>query len=316
MAEKKIIAVVGATGAQGGGLVRAIMNDKNGPFTARAITRDVNSDKAKLLSKLGAEVVAADVNEVESLKRAFKGAHGVYCVTFFWADFSPENEKAQATNMARAAKDAGVQHAIWSTFEDTRKWIPLTDNRMPTLMGKYKVAHFDAKSEVDHVFTDLGVPTTFLLTSFYWENLIHFGAGPRKGPDGKLALTYPMGDKKLPGMTSEDIGKCALGIFKRGREFIGKTVGIAGEHLTGTQMAAALTKALGQEVRYNEVPPEVYRSFGFPGAEDMGNMFQFKRDFEQVYTGARSIEVSRALNPALQTFESWLKTNAGRIPLE
>jgi len=316
MAEKKIIAVVGATGAQGGGLVRAIMNDKNGPFTARAITRDVNSDKAKLLSKLGAEVVAADVNEVESLKRAFKGAHGVYCVTFFWADFSPENEKAQATNMARAAKDAGVQHAIWSTFEDTRKWIPLTDNRMPTLMGKYKVAHFDAKSEVDHVFTDLGVPTTFLLTSFYWENLIHFGAGPRKGPDGKLALTYPMGDKKLPGMTSEDIGKCALGIFKRGREFIGKTVGIAGEHLTGTQMAAALTKALGQEVRYNEVPAEVYRSFGFPGAEDMGNMFQFKRDFEQVYTGARSIEVSRALNPALQTFESWLKTNAGRIPLE
>jgi uncharacterized protein YbjT (DUF2867 family) len=316
MAEKKIIAVVGATGAQGGGLVRAIMNDKNGPFTARAITRDVNSDKAKLLSKLGAEVVAADVNEVESLKRAFKGAHGVYCVTFFWADFSPENEKAQATNMARAAKDAGVQHAIWSTFEDTRKWIPLTDNRMPTLMGKYKVAHFDAKSEVDHVFTDLGVPTTFLLTSFYWENLIYFGAGPRKGPDGKLALTYPMGDKKLPGMTSEDIGKCALGIFKRGREFIGKTVGIAGEHLTGTQMAAALTKALGQEVRYNEVPAEVYRSFGFPGAEDMGNMFQFKRDFEQVYTGARSIEVSRALNPALQTFESWLKTNAGRIPLE
>ncbi len=316
MAEKKIIAVVGATGAQGGGLVRAILSDPQGGFAARAITRDVTSAKAQDLAKLGAEVVTADVNDVESLKRAFKGAYGVFCVTFFWADFSPENEIAQATNMARAAKDAGVRHAIWSTFEDTRKFIPLTDNRMPTLMGRYKVAHFDAKSEANHVFTDLGVPTTFLLTSFYWENLIYFGAGPRKGPDGKLAITYPMGDKKLPGIASEDIGKCVYGIFKRGQEFIGKTVGVAGEHLNGAQMAAALTKALKQEVRYNDVPPDMYRSFGFPGAEDMGNMFQFKRDFEHDYTGARSVAVSRSLNPTLQTFERWLMSNANRIPLE
>jgi len=316
MADKKIIAVVGATGAQGGGVVRAILNDPNGGFAARAITRDVHSDKAKALAKLGAEVVAADVDDEESLKRAFKGAYGAYCVTFFWAHMSAEKEFAEAASMARAAKAAGVQHAIWSTFEDTRKWIPLNDNRMPTLMGKYKVAHFDAKSEANKVFSDLGVPTTFLLTSFYWENLIYFGAGPKKGPDGKLALTYPMGDKKLPGIASEDIGKCAYGIFKRGREFIGKTVGIAGEHLTGAQMAGALTRALGQEVRYNDVPPDVYRSFGFPGAEDMGNMFQFKRDFESAYCGARSLEVSRSLNPSLQTFEKWLVQNKGRIPLE
>ena len=96
-----------------------------------------------------------------------------------------------------------------------------------------------------------------------------------------------MDDKKLPGIAVEDIGKCAYGIFKRGREFIGKTVGIAGEHLTGAQMAAALTQALGQEVRYNNVPPEVYRSFGFPGADDLGNMFQFKRDFNDYFVGAR-----------------------------
>jgi uncharacterized protein YbjT (DUF2867 family) len=316
MAEKKIIAVVGATGAQGGGLVRAIMNDPNGPFTARALTRDINSDKAKLLSKLGAEVVAADIDDEESLKRAFAGAYGVYCVTFFWAHFSPEKERAQAAAMARAAKAAGVQHAIWSTFEDTRKWVPLSDMRMPTLMGKYKVAHFDAKSEADQVFRNLGVPTTFLLTSYYWDNLIHFGAGPKRGPDGTLAITFPMGDKKLPGIASEDIGRCAYGIFKKGREYFGKTVGIAGEHLTGRQMAAALTRALGQEVRYNDVPADVYRSFGFPGAEDMGNMFQFKRDFEHDYCAARSLEVSRALNPELQTFEVWLKSNASRIPLD
>ena len=315
MAEKRIIAVVGATGAQGGGLVRAILSDPRGGFSARSLTRDVNSDKAKALAKLGAEVVAADVDDVESLKRAFEGAYGAYCVTFFWAHFSPEKELAEATNMAQAAKQAGIEHVIWSTLEDTRKWVPLSDSRMPTLMGKYKVPHLDAKGEANQVFTDLGLPVTFLQTSFYWDNFIYFGMGPKKGPDGKLALTMPMGDKKLPGIAAEDIGRCAYGIFKRGREFIGKTVSIAGEHLTGAQMAAALTKALGKEVRYNNVPPEVYRSFGFPGAEDLGNMFQFKRDFNEYFCGARNLEVARALNPALQSFDAWLAQNKARIPL-
>jgi len=315
MADRKIIAVVGATGAQGGGLVRAILSDKSGGFTARALTRDVKSDKAKELAKLGAEVVAADVDDLESLKRAFTGAYGAFCVTFFWAHFSPEKEMAEATAMAQAAKHAGVKHVIWSTLEDTRKWVPLSDNRMPTLMGSYKVPHFDSKGAADHVFTDLGLPTTFLLTSFYWDNLIHFGMGPKKGPDGKLAFTLPMGDKKLPGIAAEDIGKCAFGIFKKGSEFIGKTVGIAGEHLTGSQMASALTRALGQEVRHNAVSPEAYRGFGFPGAEDLGNMFQFKRDFEQVFCGARNLGVARALNPSLQTFDAWLAQNKNRIPL-
>jgi uncharacterized protein YbjT (DUF2867 family) len=177
------------------------------------------------------------------------------------------------------------------------------------------VAHFDAKADANAEFTRLGVPTTFLLTSFYWENLIYFGSGPQKGPDGKLALTYPMGDKKLPGIAAEDIGKCAYGIFKRGKEFIGKTLGVAGEYLTGAQMAAALTKALGQPIAYTDVPPDVFRSFGFPGADDVGNMFQFKRDFEAMYTGNRSLDLSRSLNPELQTFAQWLAVNAKRIPL-
>jgi uncharacterized protein YbjT (DUF2867 family) len=315
MAEKKIIAVVGATGAQGGGLVRAIVSDPSSGFTARALTRKVDSDKAKALAKLGAQVVAADLDDLESLKRAFAGAYGAFCITNFWEHFSPEKEIAQAKNMAQAAKQANLQHVIWSTLEDTRRWVPLSDHRMPTLMGKYKVAHFDAKGEADKLFTEAGVPTTFLLTSFYWENLIYFGVGPKKGPDGKLALTYPMGDKKLPGIAVDDIGKCALAIFKKGREFIGKTVGIAGEHLTIARMAAILTKALGQEVRYHEVSPDAYRQFGFPGAEDMGNMFQFKRDFEDVFCGARNPAVARELNPSLQNFETWLAANKNRIPL-
>lgn len=316
MAETKIIAVVGATGAQGGGLVRAILNDPNGGFTARALTRDVNSDKAKELAKLGAQVVAADVDDRESLRRAFEGAYGAFCVTFFWAHFSPEKELAEASNMAHAAKDTGIQHAVWSTLEDTRRFVPLTDDRMPTLMGKYKVPHFDSKGEADRVFTDLGVPTTFLLTSFYWDNFIYFGMGPKQGPDGTLAITLPMGNEKLPGIAAEDIGRCAYGIFKQDGALIGKTVGIAGEHLTGAQMAAALSKALGREVRYNEVSPEAYRGFGFPGAEDLGNMFQFNRDFAADFGGVRDVELARNLNPTLQTFDQWLAQNKSRIPLE
>src|ERR671911_420828 len=257
MPEKKIIAVVGATGAQGGGLVRAILADRSGSFTARAITRNPNSEKAEALRAAGAEVVAGDADNPSTLGSAFAGAHGAFLLTNFWEHFSPERELTQARNMAQAVKAAGVQHVIWSTLEDTRKWVPLDDDRMPTLMGKYKVPHLDAKGEASGLFTRAGVPTTFLLTSFYWENLIYFGSGPKRGPDGKLALVLPMGDKKLPGIAAEDIGKCAHGIFKRGREFIGKTVEIAGEHLSGAEMAAALTRALGEEVRYNAVSPEV-----------------------------------------------------------
>jgi len=312
----KIIAVVGATGAQGGGLVRAIQNDAGGDYRARAITRDANSAKAKELAALGAEVVTGDVDDEESLKRAFDGAYGAYCVTFYWAHFSPEREFAEAGNMARAAQQAGVYHVIWSTLEDTRRWIPLTDNRMPTLMEKYKVPHFDSKGQADHLFADAGVPATNLLTAFYWDNFIYFGMGPKKGPDGRLAITLPMGDRKLSGIAAEDIGKCAYGIFRNDGQYIGKTVGIAGGHLTGSEMAAAFSKALGQEVVYNAVPAEVYRSFGFPGAEDLGNMFQFKHDFNDYYCGARNLDFSRSLNPELQTFETWLERNKARIPVD
>jgi uncharacterized protein YbjT (DUF2867 family) len=316
MKEKQLIAVVGATGAQGGGLVRAVVNEPASGFAVRALTRDANSDKAKALAALGVEVVAANLDDVESLKRAFAGCYGAFCLTNYWEHFSPEKELAQAKAMAQAAKQAALRHVVWSTLEDTRRWVPLTDQRMPTLMGKYKVPHFDGKGEAEAEFTRLGLAVTFLLTSFYWENFISFGMGPKKGPDNRLVLTLPMGDKKLPGIAVEDIGKCCFGVFKRGQDFIGRTVGIAGEHLTGQEMVAALTKALGKTVTYNAVPFEAYRKFGFPGADDLGNMFQFKHDFNDVFCGARNLAVSRSLNPSLQTFEQWLALNKNRIPLD
>jgi uncharacterized protein YbjT (DUF2867 family) len=186
---------------------------------------------------------------------------------------------------------------------------------MPTIHGKYKVPHFDGKGESDRLFADAGVPTTFLLTSFYWDNLIYFGSGPKQNAEGKLEFVLPMADKKLPGIAAEDIGKCALGIFRHGSDYIGKRVGIAGEHLTGAEMAAAMTRALQREVAYKYVPPEIFRTFGFPGADDLANMFQFKRDFEKDFTGARDVREARRLNPELQTFAQWLDANKDKIPL-
>ncbi|HVF96184.1 MAG TPA: NmrA/HSCARG family protein [Flavisolibacter sp.] len=316
MTQKKILAIVGATGAQGGSLARAILKDKNSDFTVRALTRDRDSEKARELAALGAEIIAGDIDDVESLKRFLTGAYGAFFVTFFWAHFSPEKEKEEARRMAEAAKEARLKHVIWSTLEDTRKWVPLDDDRMPTLQGSYKVPHFDAKGEADEYFKSAGVPTTFLRASFYWDNFVSFGAGPKKGPDGKLYLTFPLDNKKMAGIAAEDIGKCAYGIFKRGEELIGQTVGIAGEHLTGGEMAAKLSASLNQEIVYNNVTPDTYRGFGFPGADDLGNMFQFYRDFEEECNTVRNVIFSKELNPELQSFDEWLRTNASRIPLD
>jgi uncharacterized protein YbjT (DUF2867 family) len=316
MAGKKIITVFGATGAQGGGLVRAILNDPEGEFAVRAITRDPSSEKAKALASSGAEVVVADIDDPEGLRNALKGSYGAYFVTFFWSHFSAERETSEGRAMAEAARATGIEHAIWSTLEDVRNFVPLDDNHLPTLQGKYKVPHFDGKGEADRFFTDNNVPTTFLLPSFYWENLIYFGMGPKRAEDGILTFTMPMDDKKLSGIAAEDIGKCALGIFKKGASTIGKRIGIAGDEPTCQQMADALSNAIGEEVRYNAISPSAFRSFGFPGAEDLGNMFQFYSEFEAECTSIRNIDFSRELNPSLQTFDQWLGENIRRIPLQ
>ena len=312
MAEKKIIAVLGSTGTQGGGLVRAILADPARGFGARAITRDPGKDKAKALAGQGAEVVKADIDDVASLKQAFNGAHGVYAVTNFWEHFSGEKEKNQAKNIAEAAKAAGVKHVIWSTLEDTRKLMQPSDKRMPMLQEKYRVPHFDAKAEADSFFA--GLPATYLVTSFYWDNLYMFGLAPKKGDGGQLAWAFPMGTSKLAGIAAEDIGKVAYAIFKAGGEYVGKRVGIFGEALTIDEMGKILSKTLGVgPIQYNAVDADAYRGFGFPGADEMGNMFQVYRDFEKEVLGARSQQEAKKLNPALQTFEQFVAKQKSAI---
>jgi uncharacterized protein YbjT (DUF2867 family) len=305
MSDKRVVAVLGATGNQGGGLVNAILEDPDGPFTVRAITRDAGSAKARALAARGAEVVEADLDDVGSLRRAFTGAYGAFVVTNYWETMSPRVEFAQAGNAARAAKDAGVEHVIWSTLEDTRPELPLDDPRVPVLEESYSVPHFDAKAEADQVFLDLGVPTTFLRTTLFWEAFLQ-GSGPLRGADGRLLLVLPMADSPLAGIAAADIGRVALGIFKRGKEFIGETVSIAGEHLTGAQLAEAFAELYGEPVAYQPLSFDQFRALDIPAAAELGNMFQYYAEAADAFTGDRDLALVRSLHPELQTFRIWL----------
>ncbi|BBX48544.1 NmrA/HSCARG family protein [Mycobacterium cookii] len=323
MNENKRIAVVGATGTQGGGLVRAILADAEHEYAARALTRNANSANAQALTTAGAEVVEANLDDEVSMRKAFDGAHGAFVVTAYFAVRSPEDESRrtaaemeleQAEVAARAAKDAGVAHLVWSTLEDTRTRFANPDE-VPTLEGRYKVPHFDAKAEADEIFVRYGVPTTFLRTSFFFENLFMFpGFGPVRAPSGELVLALPMADQPVPGIAVDDIGKSALGIFKRGPELIGKTVSIAGDHLTGDGYAAALTEALGEKVSYRPVSWDEFRTLPFPGAVEMGNMFQYFAEDSERYSRDRDLAVVRELNPELQSFRDWLAVHKDQIP--
>jgi uncharacterized protein YbjT (DUF2867 family) len=300
MTDKKLIAVVGATGSQGGGLVRAILADPAREFAVRALTRNPQSAKSQELAAAGAEVVQADLDDEASVRKAFEGAHGAFVVTNDWVERTAEEEAArprgqmeleQAEIAARAAQEAGVAHVIWSTLEDTREHFG-DDDRVPSLDdGKYKVPHFDAKGEGNELFVKYGVPTTFLQTAFYFDSMAIPGVGPVRGEDGKLVITLPMADQPLSGIASEDIGR---------------TVSIAGEHLTVDQYAAKLTEALGEEVTYRPLTWDQFRALGIPSGVEMANMFQFYAEDSERFTGDRDLAVVRELNPELKSFDDWL----------
>src|SRR3978361_2122235 len=325
MTDKKIIAVVGATGSQGGGLVRAILADPQGPFTARALTRDADSGKARELASQGVDVVEADLDDEASVRKAFDGAYGAFVVTNYWAQRTPEQEKArtraemelaQAAAAARAAKDAGLRHVVWSTLEDTRPHFERLGIDVPTVFDSYKVPHFDAKGEANALFTELGVPTPFLQTTFFYEAFIVGGQGPHRDENGELVLTNPMAGNKMALIAADDIGKTALGVSRRGDEFIGKTVSIAGAHVTGEELAAKFTAVLGEKVVYRPLTHDEVRASGQPGALEVANTYQFYSDASEYFTGVRDLDLVRELNPELQTLDSWLIQHKNEIPLD
>ena len=157
------------------------------------------------------------------------------------------------------------------------------------------------------------MPTTFLSTTFFFQNFVDL-MGPRRAEDGVLTLALPMEDGRLlSGVDAQDIGRTAFAIFKGGTSLVGETIGLAGDHLTGPQYAEKFAAALGEPVRWQSVPFDVFRALDLPGAQEMGNMFQYYSDFDQEYTRARDLNRLRELNPALHNFDDWLADNATKI---
>jgi uncharacterized protein YbjT (DUF2867 family) len=280
MSSCPVIAVIGATGVRGGGLARAILADPARSFAVRAVTSRSDGVAARALAALGAQVVEAELDDAASLERALRGAYGVF------------GDLEQANHIAQAARRAAVRHVIWSTREDTHR----------------DEAHCDAASEADALFRDL--PATLLRISFLWDNLIHLGLGLQRSGDGVLEFVLPMGNRRLPGIAAADIGPCALGIFQRCGQFIGRTVGIAGEHLDGAQIAAALSAAIGEPVRYVPTSFADYARLGLPSAGDLAYMLRYEHHCNDTHCADGAVDLTRELHPGLTNFEQWLADNA------
>ncbi|WP_433205520.1 NmrA/HSCARG family protein [Dactylosporangium sp. CS-047395] len=302
MSNDKVITVFGATGTQGGAVARELLS--SGEFGVRAVTRNARSAKAQALADRGAKLVEASLTDGASLRRALDGAYGAFLVTPYWEHRSPARELTEVETFIGAAQSADLHHVLWSTLEDTREAIQPEDPRMPFLEDGYRVPHFDVKGgRADALFAGSGLPVTYLLMSFYWDNLL---TQPQRDPDGTLALHLPLEDTPIAGVASEDIGRVARRVLQDPSSTIGATVPVVGEYRTGAEMAAALSVALGERVAYRPPTADQYRNLAFPGAEELGNMFQYYAEFPESYLGRRSLEAAHAFNPHWLTLPDFL----------
>jgi len=298
MEGKKVITVVGATGNQGGGLVRALLQDTN--FTIRAITRDVNSQSATELKLMGVEVVRADLDDIRSLENAFTGADGAFLVTNYWESMNVKREQTQLQNLLDAIKSTGVGHVVYSSLDDTREFLKNNPD-IPTLTGNMKVPHFDSKGAFNKKFIN-EVSATVLLTTFYYENFISFGMGPKMNKTtGKYQIALNMGKAVMPMIAVNDIGRAACEIFKNKDRFLGKTVGIAGSFLTLDDTAKVFSDVLEIDCEYNELTRDEYAGLGFPGAEDLANMFAFYASCEKEFVDSRRSNIIQ-----FESFRDWV----------
>ncbi|XP_050002386.1 nmrA-like family domain-containing protein 1 [Alexandromys fortis] len=291
MANRKIIAVFGATGAQGGSVARSILENKH--FAVRALTRDVSQKNALAFRDLGAEVVRCDLDDAASVEEALKGAHGAFVVTNFWDHLSKEKEVCQGKLVADIAKRLGLKHVVYSGLENV--------DRLSG--GKLKVLHFDGKGEVEEYFWSIGVPMTSVRLAAYFENFLTMWK-PVKTPDGHYTLALPMGDVPMDGISVADVGAVVSSIFASPEEFVGKAVGLTAEALTIQQYADVLSRILGKDIRDAKITPEAYEKLGFPGADELANMFRFYH-----MKPNRDIKLTHRLNPQIRSFSQFISDN-------
>ncbi|KAM4698086.1 nmrA-like family domain-containing protein 1 [Rhinophrynus dorsalis] len=292
MAGKKIIVVFGATGAQGGSVARALLEDST--FAVRAVTRDPTKAAALKLKQAGAEVVSADLDNEKTLESALRGAYGAFVVTNFWEHFSKDKEVTQGKLIANLSKRLGLKHVVYSGLENVKK---LTG-------GKLDVLHFDGKGEVEEYFRHIGVPMTSVRLPCYYENLLTFFR-PQKAKDGETyTLALPMGDILMDGMSVDDLGPIVVSILKCPSEYIGKDIGLSTEKLSVEQYASILSKVTGKTIKDAKILPEAYGKLDFPGAQELANMFSF-----YMMKPDRDVALTLKLNPKAKKFQQWIEAS-------
>jgi len=315
------IAVCGATGQQGGATVDALLALNKG-FTIRALTRDPTSTASSKLTSLdGVQAVKADFDDPASLRAAFEGCDAVFAVTDFWkaCGLDPFKELQQAKNLVDAAKATGVKHFVFSTLEDTR---PVLKDSLKPITGPYPVPHFDAKGEAtEYMKEQLPGKWTALYTSIFYENLLPAGGmAPNKQPDGTYSLFIPGGGVKAAWCTTEDIGGVAAAVIAGGpKKFAGKSIGIAGEVVTVSELAEIISKVSGKKVVAVEPPTEQWAEaltgFGVPelAAKDLGQMFQYYINGNKEFLALRPVSGTKAVYKGVQGAEAWLTKNKDKL---
>jgi len=292
-ADKKVIVVVGATGQQGGAVVRALRADNQ--FKVRALTRNTAKHR-----ELADEVVEADLNRPETLKPAFAGAYGIFLVTNFQEHGA--DELKQATAAVRAAKDAGVKHFIWSTLPDVE-----------AISGsKFHVPHFTGKSKVDRVVREAGFANhTFVIAPFYYQNLIGV-LGPQKQPNGSAGWTLPL-DPAVRNIHMGDIselGAVVAGAFAHpGQAGHGEYLPLVGDFLSFNEIIDTLNRQ-GNNFSFHQVPKDVFAGF-FPGAAEIAEMFAYFQ--AHTYLGSDSRDqialANKVAGRQATKFSAWARVN-------
>jgi uncharacterized protein YbjT (DUF2867 family) len=286
----RTILVTGATGAQGGSVARHLLAD--GGWKIRAFTRKPDSDAARALANAGAEVVEGDLADRGSIVRGLDGCEGLYGVTSFWEHF--EHEAEHGRNIVDAAAEAGTPDIIIHSLPDISA---LTD-------GELSVPHFDLKAQVERYARARLPQAAYLHIAFYYDNFTSFFP-PRRQDDGTYVCGFPQGDTSLAGVAAEDVGGVVLGMLADLDRFRGDVAWAVGDDLPMTRYAEIMSDVLDLPVVYQHIPRETFAAFGFPGADDLAQMFDFYRRF--VPSRKPEIEQSRELFPAIQDFETWAR---------
>lgn len=296
--DRPVILVTGATGQQGGSVARHLL--RRGRYAVRALTRNPDSEASAALRSRGAEVVGGDLADFDSVRRAMVGCYGVYGMTSFWEHF--DDEYRHGINLVDAVADAGVGHFVFSTLPSVAQ---LTG-------GQLRVQHFDLKAKMEEYARHLDLPVTFVHPAYYYENFLAWFV-PRRQPDGSYRFGFPQGDTRLAAVAAEDVGGPVAVLFERREDVLGETFYLVGDDLPPAAYAEIMSRVSGRVVGYGHVPREEYAALGFPGAQDLADMFEFYRS--RVPDRRADLERTTELYPEVRNFESWLQGHREELAL-